>query len=53
MHVGFTQTKNVNQTPYFLGVSFLVLAQVQDSYKKRRQIRIGLIWWHVVLTYNW
>ena len=47
----FTWSSKVNiLNPYFLGVSYGVVATIADSNKKRRQIRIGLIWWHVGIT---
>ena len=49
----FTYAKRVNMhNPYFIGIGYGVIASVANSSKKRRQIRIGLIWWHIGITFN-
>lgn len=48
-----TCAKNVSAlNPYFLGVGFGTIATIADSNKERRQIRVGLIWWHIGVTFN-
>ena len=47
-----TKSGSVNMDhPYFLGVMFRLVANVANSTRKVRQVRLGLIWWHCGITF--
>jgi len=49
----FVKASRVNMRDrHFFGVSFSTIAEVANSDKKRRQIRVGLIFWHLGFTFN-
>ena len=43
-------SKTLIHNPYFFGIGYGVIASVAYSNKKRRQVRVGLIWWHFGIT---
>ena len=49
----FTKASRVNMhNPYFIGIGYGTIASIAGSNRKRRQIRVGLIWWHIGVTFN-
>lgn len=48
LKLGITKSSNVNiDGRYFLGIMYLGVA------RNRSQIRVGLVWYHLVLTFYW
>lgn len=50
-NIFWTKTKNVNRTPYFIGMQFRKVATILNTLQNIYQIRIGLIWIHIGITY--
>jgi hypothetical protein len=48
-----TKSSSVNMDhPYFLGIMFRHVAKTEQPCRDVVQVRIGLIWWHIGITFT-